>query len=155
VLEILLRSIVPDDDRFLYKLYRDNHRSAFECLGPELCKSLLKQQNIIQESQYRDQYPELEGFIILSNQIPVGKLYLNRDEKKTVLVNIEISPVQQKKGIGKAILGNLIRESEANHRPIRLHVAHDKTAVLEWYLKLGFRRIAEKDLYIEMEFRAI
>ena len=82
--------------------------------------------------------------IIESNNIAIGLLKIGRQEDNIDLIQIQIAPSYQGKGIGKKILNDLISEAIATGKTITLSVLKTNKAK-NLYINVGFRIVSETD----------
>ncbi|MCI3939338.1 GNAT family N-acetyltransferase [Chryseobacterium aahli] len=88
--------------------------------------------------------------IITLNNEPIGLLKINRAENHIEILQIQIDPKLQGKGIGKSILKEIIEEASATKKPVRLSVLKTNKAQT-LYVVLGFKIIAEDQHSYMME----
>lgn len=88
--------------------------------------------------------------IITLNNEPIGLLKINRAENHIEVLQIQIDPKLQGKGIGKSILKEIIEEASATKKPVRLSVLKTNKAQT-LYTVLGFKIIAEDQHSYMME----
>lgn len=88
--------------------------------------------------------------IITLNNEPIGLLKINRAENHIEVLQIQIDPKLQGKGIGKSILKEIIEEASATKKPVRLSVLKTNKAQT-LYVILGFKIIAEDQHSYMME----
>ncbi len=74
----------------------------------------------------------------------VGRLRVVRTSDEIYLGGIQILPEYQDKGIGSAILKDLLEESDRLKLPIKLEVAKVNTRGERFYRRLGFEKVAQK-----------
>jgi len=83
--------------------------------------------------------------------VPVGRLYVARWQDAIRMVDIALLPPYRNAGIGTAILRDLLAEAAVAHKPVRIHVEQCNPAV-RLYERLGFAPIADKGVYLFMEW---
>lgn len=88
--------------------------------------------------------------IITLNNEPIGLLKINKAENHIEVLQIQIDPKLQGKGIGKSILKEIIEEASATKKPVRLSVLKTNKAQT-LYVVLGFKIIAEDQHSYMME----
>jgi len=93
---------------------------------------------------------EKANIISLDNE-PIGLLKINKESDKTEVLQIQIDPKMQGKGIGKIILKDIIEESKTAQKPIVLSVLKTNKAQ-NLYSSLGFTIINEDEHSYIMEF---
>ncbi|EJL74832.1 GNAT family N-acetyltransferase [Chryseobacterium populi] len=89
--------------------------------------------------------------IILLNDEPIGLLKTDRSADKIEIIQIQIDPRQQGKGIGKTILKDIIEEGLSVQKPITLSVLKTNKAQ-SLYAGLGFKIIDEDEYSYMMRF---
>ena len=67
------------------------------------------------------------------------------------MVDIALLPPSRNAGIGTALRRDLLAEAAVAHQPVRLHVEQCNPA-LRLYERLGFVPIADKGVYLLMEW---
>ena len=81
---------------------------------------------------------------------PIGRLYLDRRGPELRIVDIALFSEHRGRGIGGAVLSDLIDEATIGGVPVRIHVERDNPA-LALYQRLGFREIGDEGVYLLME----
>ncbi len=151
--EVTFKAISPTDMAFLSELYRttrwqevlqapwdDEQRIAF-----------LKQQFEAQHTHYQSHYPHAEKLIILQDDLPIGRIYLDRDEVSICLIDVALLPEHRNKGLGTQLLKELLTEAELTQKKVVIHVENFNPAY-HWYLKHGFKQMEDKGVYQYMEW---
>jgi len=111
----------------------------------------LKMQFTAQHQYYQDYYTETDFLIILLDELPVGRLYLARWPGEIRIVDLALLSAHRNAGIGTRILRDVLAEAERAGKPVRIHVEKLNPA-LRLYERLGFTRIADKELYWFLEW---
>ena len=151
---IKLRKETAGDDAFLRQIYASvrAEEMAFLPLPEEQKSAFLNMQYDLQRRHYLTAYPDADYSIILSEDIPIGRLYVNRGEQSFHLMDISLLPEYRGKGLGSYLLKNLLTEAEAARKPISLHVRSNNRA-MRLYQGLGFEIIRDDGVYVLMERR--
>lgn len=92
-----------------------------------------------------------KAHIILLNDEPVGLLKINRGDKTEVL-QLQIDPTQQGKGLGKKILKDILEEASKEGKTVELSVLKTNKAQ-HLYTSLGFKTVGEDEHSYFMEFQ--
>lgn len=92
-----------------------------------------------------------KAHIILLNDEPVGLLKINRGNKTEVL-QLQIDPTQQGKGLGKKILKDILEEASKEGKTVELSVLKTNKAQ-QLYTSLGFKTVGEDEHSYFMEFQ--
>jgi len=94
-----------------------------------------------------------EHYIILLDGSPVGRLRVARDETGIELADISVLPDHQRKGIGSAVMKNLIAEAYQGGLSIRSMVAQANEASFHFYRNLGFEVTGQDADYVQLRWR--
>lgn len=148
-----LRPISKEDEAFLFRVYAGTRTEELQQLGwDEQAKhDFLTSQFNAQHRYYHEQYPGAEFQLILREDEPVGRLYVNRSNNEIRIVDIALLPEFQRQGIGSALLRTLLAEARDSHLPVRIHVEKFNPA-MHLYERLGFRQIEDQAVYVLMEW---
>ena len=148
---ITLRSITPEDQTFLYQVYAGTREEELAPLGWDEAQreAFLEMQFRAQHTFYQEQYRQAEFDIILLNGEPVGQLYIDRRKDEIRVVDIALLPAHRNRGIGSALLRDILAEGQRSGLPVRIHVEHFNRA-LRLYERLGFRQIGTTGVYYLM-----
>lgn len=151
---ITLRPALPDDEAFLYELYRTTRTEEMAAWGWDEAQqeTFLRLQFTAQRQHYELAYEGAEHAIILLDTRPAGRLLVFRSERDLVLVDIALLPDQRCSGIGTGLILDLLDEGKRAGKPVSLHVAtHNRARRL--YERLGFETIEDTGMYFKMEWR--
>ena len=148
-----LRAATPDDEAFLFEVYAATRQAEFSFLAvdEEQKLALIKMQYDIRRSQYDEGYPQAESSIVIVGDHPVGTILINESEREIALVDVALLPERRNAGIGSWLLRQLLDRAVKNGKPVRLQVMKSNPA-LRLYERLGFSRIEESSMYLEMIF---
>ena len=105
-----------------------------------------------QHAWYQEHYGDAQFDLIVIDDAPAGRLYVHRREKEIRLVDISLAPGLRGRGIGAALLRELMDEAEAAGKPLTIHVEKYNPA-MRLYLRLGFKSIEDRGPYDLMEWR--
>ncbi len=152
-LNISFRPIQKTDEdlEFLYQLYATTREEEMKLTGwdPQEAENFLRMQFKLQHNQYMTNYSAPSFEIILVDNIPAGRLYLNRLIDEIRVIDISLLPQFRRKGIGSRILNSLVDEAHQRKIAISLHVEVNNPA-LKLYEKLGFEREKQAGIYYFM-----
>ena len=150
---VKLRSITADDEEFLYNVYASTRDEELASTGWDdaQMEAFLRMQFTAQHKFYLKTFPGAEFQVILLDQQPIGRLYLDHKQDEIRLIDIALLPSHRNKGIGTALLNDILGEAEVLGLPIRIHVERFNPA-LRLYERLGFRKIDDNAVYYLMEW---
>lgn len=150
---ITLRPIEPADLPFLQQLYASTRAEELAPLGwpAEQQAAFLAQQFAAQHAHYQQHYGNAAFQIVLVNGRPAGRLYLARWPNEIRLIDVTLLPEYRRAGLGARLLSDLLDESVAARKPIRLHVEKFNPA-LRLYQRFGFISIEDRGVYWLMEW---
>ena len=149
-----LRSAVPDDREFLFRLYASTRAHELAPLGWPAAQqqAFLRMQFNAQEQWYQTAYPAAEHRIIQIHGRPVGRMILLREQSTWQLIDISLLPENRGHGIGGKLIRSLIQECTGAGAALRLQVLKVNPA-LHLYQRLGFTTTGEDQIYMQMEIR--
>jgi GNAT superfamily N-acetyltransferase len=151
---ITLRPIRPDDEGFLYDVYASTRLDELAALGGSDAQreAFLRMQFRTQHQSYLAQFPMADFAIILCQERPIGRLYIERRTDEICGIDIALLPEYRQAGIGTAILRDLLAEADRVGKPFRIHVQKFNHAQ-HLYERLGFTTLADDGVYLFMEWR--
>ena len=152
---ITLRPIVPDDRSFLLAVYASTRQlelAAVEWDGAQKA-AFVEMQFDAQHAYYQEHYAGAGFDVILVDGQPAGRLYVAREADEIRIVDIALLPDFCNRGVGTTLLRGLQSEAAAAGKPLRIHVERFNPA-LRLYERLGFHPIADRGVYLFMEWGA-
>lgn len=151
---IALRAIAPADEEFLAALYASTRAEEMALVDWDAAsvQAFLRQQFEAQQVHYQSYFPAGEHRIILRDGRPIGRIYLDRSEERLHLLDIALLPEERWRGVGGALMGDLLAEAQAAGLPITLHVYRLDARVRAWYERLGFALVGENGMYDLLEW---
>ena len=147
-----LRPIRPDDEAFLYRVFAGTREPEMALLGwnEEQKTAFLWMQFQAQHRYYQEHFPAASFDLIVRDNAPVGRLYVDRRDDEIRVIDIALLPEHRRAGIGGALLRDLLAEADRAGKPVRIHVERNNPA-LRLYERLGFVRIGDTGVYYLME----
>jgi ribosomal protein S18 acetylase RimI-like enzyme len=149
---ITLRAVRESDDPFLFELYASTRASEL-ALAPwtdAQKQAFLQMQFAAQKSSYAQQYPAAQHHMICLEEEPVGRLYLDRSSDRFHILDITIAPQSRNKGIGSAVLEEILREAHDARKSTTIYV-EDFNPSVRLFERLGFLRALVKDFQILLQ----
>lgn len=148
-----LRPISDDDSAFLNRLYASTRADELQQLdwSEPVKMAFLGSQFEAQQRFYQAQFPFAKFQLIVHEDEPVGRLYVDRTDDEIRIIDIALLPRFQRLGIGSALLRTLLDEARQCRLPIRIHVERFNPAI-KFYEQLGFRQVEDQEVYRLMEW---
>jgi ribosomal protein S18 acetylase RimI-like enzyme len=81
---------------------------------------------------------------------PAGRLYVARWPREIRIMDIALLPAHRRRGLGTAILADLLAEATTTGKVASIHVERNNPA-LGLYERLGFRTAADRGVYLFLE----
>jgi ribosomal protein S18 acetylase RimI-like enzyme len=146
------RPATSADDAFLYRLYastRDDEMALWGAPADQQA-AFLRMQFDAQRAHYQRHFSLANHEILTIDGDPVGRTLIDRSRDELRLVDIALLPEHRGSGIGSVLVRELLAESVATGKPVRLHAFKPSRAVA-FYERLGFRRVADEGVYWALE----
>ncbi|WP_425102042.1 N-acetyltransferase family protein [Tropicibacter sp. S64] len=152
--QVSFRPVQDSDRAFLMALYASTREWEFRITRwtEEDKKDFLEQQFKAQDLSYRMEFLGAKFLVIELDGVPVGRLYLDRQDDCLYIIEFTIAESHRGRGIGTDILKSLLNEAWGGKVPARLSVAHGNPA-LSLYRRLGFRPTNQTATHLRMEWR--
>ncbi len=149
---IAYRPMVDEDLPFLAALYASTRAEEVAQTGwpPETQRAFLAQQHHAQHHHYQTYYTGAEWLIVERAGERIGRLYLDEREGKAYVIDLSLVPEARGRGIGGAILTDVIDEAAAAGKGVALHVERNNPA-LGLYRRLGFELVEDNGIYLLIE----
>lgn len=151
--KVKLRPASDSDIAFLSILYATTRSEELaQVAWSETEKhAFLAQQFDAQHQYYRQQFPNAAFDLIMSNDMPIGRLYVDRREDEIRLIDIALLPENRGQGIGSELITHVINEARSAAKAVRIHVEVNNPA-MRLYRRLGFRQIDTNGIYYLLEW---
>lgn len=151
--DITFKAMSNDDMAFLSELYRTTRWDEVLQIAwdDEQRKAFLHQQFTAQHQHYLSHYPHAEKLLIMRAEEPIGRIYVDRDEVSICLIDVALLPAYKHRGIGTALLRELLTEAQQQNKKVVIHVENFNPAY-RWYVKHGFQQVEDKGVYQYMEW---
>ena len=130
---------------FLRHLFVANRWLAFASLAASEQQrlQLLSSQFELQDTHYRNFFPETDRRIVTVDGQPVGRLYLLRGDPMWQLIDLSLLPDRVGQGIGSRLIDGMLVEADVARRPISLHCSVTNPA-FEIYKAKGFVEVRQE-----------
>jgi ribosomal protein S18 acetylase RimI-like enzyme len=128
--------------RTLYETLRADELASIE--WPEATRrAFLDSQFAFQHHHFTTHFERAEFLVLERHGDPVGRLYLQREPPRWLIVDIGLLPAWQGRGIGTTLLRQLQQDAQdaqdARTQGLSLHVRLDNPRAQALYARLGFR----------------
>ena len=152
-LNISLRPVEPEDEAFLYEVYRSTRAEELAAWGwDERQQELfLKMQLRARDQSYLMYYTEISDSIILFEKSRAGRIIISRSDKEIKLVDISLLPEYRGAGLGTSLIKDLFAEADRTERVVRLQVERTNTEARRLYERMGFLLTSENQTHFQME----
>lgn len=92
-----------------------------------------------------------KAYIIFMDNTPIGLLKIDKTDTKIDILQLQIDPAQQGKGLGRMILTDILEEASKTGKKATLSVLKTNKAQ-HLYSSLGFKTVSEDEHSYFMEF---
>ena len=149
---LILRPITTDDTDFLYQVYASTRVEEFAFLNwtAAQLRAFLHMQFTAQHTYYQEQFADGDFQIVMLDNQPIGRLYTQRRDAELSLIDIALLPEFRRRGIGSALLHDVMACAAKENLPVRLYVELNNPAQ-HLYQRFGFYKIGENGVYFHME----
>jgi GNAT superfamily N-acetyltransferase len=146
-MSITLRQVGPEDEDFLFELFRQTVGEELKALGDPI----LRMQFRAQAMTYRAEFPRADHQIILLDDRPIGRVMVERIESENRGVDIALLSEYRSGGIGGMLIQELLDEAARAGKPFRISVVKSNPA-MRLYERLGFQTIGATETQFLMEW---
>ncbi|HEX5885599.1 MAG TPA: GNAT family N-acetyltransferase [Pyrinomonadaceae bacterium] len=149
---ITLRPVGPDDYDFLVEVYGST-RAEELALTPwtiEQQQSFVRSQFAAQQDHYAKKYPTASHDIILSDNRPVGRLYVARLDQEIRIIDITLLPCERNAGIGSFLIKQLLDEANHSKKMTRIFVEEFNPS-LRLFERLGFSPSEQHGIHLLLQ----
>jgi ribosomal protein S18 acetylase RimI-like enzyme len=147
-----LRPARADDRDFLLRVYASTREEELRLVdwSDEQKAAFVGMQFEAQDSYYREHYHPVTFDVVEIDGEPVGRLYVARWEDEMRIIDIALLPEYRGRGIGTALLRELLDEAAAGAKRLSIHVEVNNPA-RQLYERLGFVQVEERGVYLLMQ----
>lgn len=150
---ITFRPYTEADLHFIQTVYASSREPEMALVdwAEEQKTTFLNMQCAAQLDHYGRHYHHATHEIILLQDEPIGRIYINRPPNEIRLMDITLLSAYRNRGIGSQIMADLLHESDKTQRPVTLHVEIINPDAYRWYERLGFTAVSQPGIHIFME----
>lgn len=150
-----LRDVESEHDaRFLFTLYvrTREHEVASWGWTYQQMQDFLEMQWMMQRHSYQAQFPSARDFLIVPEDVPVGRCLIDINNVRLHLIDFAVLPASRGRGIGSAVLELLKRCATRHGVPLRLSVSCSNPAQ-HLYRSAGFEEISRTETHLGMQWQ--
>lgn len=149
-----MRPETDADIPFLARLYASTREAELEHAPWEPLGKLafLLNQFEAQRRHYYAYYPDTAFDVIVRDDVPVGRLYLEPRSDSYHIIDIALMPEMRGQGLGTELLEALLAHAGALGKGVGISVETFNPA-LRLYRRLGFTHLSDEGIYQTMEWK--
>lgn len=151
-LNITLRPVDAGDYDFLVEIYGST-RAEELALVPwttEQQQVFVRSQLAAQQDHYVKKYPTANHDIIMSDDRPVGRLYVARLDQEIRIIDITLLPAERNTGIGSYLIRQLLDEASRSGKITRIYVEEFNPS-LRLFERLGFSPTEQHGIHLLLQ----
>lgn len=151
--QLTLRAATEADDNFILSVYAATRAQEMAQLpwNLEQKEAFVRMQYTAQKQHYAAEYPGASHDIICMEQVPVGRIYIDRGAEAAHILDITVLPQYRRQGAGSLLLRRLLHEAGENGKPVTIYVETFNPS-LRLFERLGFQREQEKGFHLLMKW---
>jgi ribosomal protein S18 acetylase RimI-like enzyme len=152
---LTFRLIADADLPFLARVYASTRAEelAVTPWTDQQKAAFLDMQFHAQHTHYQQYYPEADWLVTMRAGEDIGRLYIVRWPSQHCIIDIALLPAHRGKGLGAALLRDLMDEAAAADKAVSIHVEKFNPA-MRLYRRLGFKTDEDKGVYDLMRWTA-
>jgi len=146
--QITYRDITDEDLPFLARVYRSTRESELDRVpwSDAEKQDFIAMQFRAQHVHYQANYPDALWLIIEQDTRAVGRLYIEHWTSEHRIIDIALLPDARGRGIGGAILSDILDQAAHAGKNVGIHVEKTNPA-MSLYRRLGFRMVEDQGVY--------
>src|SRR6185436_18127614 len=114
-------------------------------------QAFVRMQFAAQQDHYTKKYPTASHDIIMSDDRPVGRLYVARLDQEIRIVDITLLPAERNAGIGSYLIKQLLDEANRTGKLTRIYVEEFNPS-LRLFERLGFSPSEQLGIHLLMQY---
>jgi ribosomal protein S18 acetylase RimI-like enzyme len=152
-MRVALRPVRASDEPFLLGVYAGTRAEELAPLPwtPGQKAAFVAQQFAAQTAHYAQHYPGMSADVIVIDDVPAGRLLVDRLDEEILIVDISLLGAHRGRGAGSVLLREVLSEATAAGKRVVIHVERFNRA-LRLYERLGFRAVGDHGVYLRMEW---
>jgi ribosomal protein S18 acetylase RimI-like enzyme len=150
--EVRLRRATEADGEFLYALYADSRAEEVAATGwdQQRQRAFVRMQFAARHRDYAGRFAAARDSIVLCGGQAVGRLLVDRQGGAVTVVDLALLPSWRGRGIGSALLRQVLDEAGGEGLAVHLAVAADNLRALRLYRRLGFAVAGSTGAYVRL-----
>jgi ribosomal protein S18 acetylase RimI-like enzyme len=153
---LTFRRVSAADEPFLFRLYASTRTEELAPVpwSAEQKAAFLATQARAQHADYQRNYADADWLVIERGGADIGRLYLDRgnsSDSRHHIIDIAFLPEWRGKGLGGALLRDLLDEVARSGKAMSIHVEKFNPA-MRLYRRLGFETSEDLDVYDFMQW---
>ncbi|MBV9957175.1 MAG: GNAT family N-acetyltransferase [Acidobacteria bacterium] len=150
--DVRLRPVGEEDMEFLRAVYASGREAELAQVPWSEAQrdAFVQMQFTAQLNHYREHSPAAEHGIILADERPVGRLYVERREGEIRILDITLLTAERGRGVGSSLLRALLEEAEETGKSVSIYVENYNPS-RRLFERLGFRVIEDDGLNLLLE----
>jgi ribosomal protein S18 acetylase RimI-like enzyme len=152
---LAFRRIAEGDLLFLARVYASTRSEELAAapLSDAQKAAFLAEQFRLQHAHYQKYYPDADWLVTMRGDEDIGRLYIERWPTQHRIIDIAFLPEHRGKGLGEALLRDLMDEAAAAGKDVSIHVEKFNPAI-RLYRRLGFATEEDKGVHDLMRWSA-
>ena len=152
---LVFRRFTPSDLPFLARVYASTRAEELAATdwSDQQKTAFLEEQFRAQHADYQTNYPEADWLVTTRGGEDIGRLYIARWPSQHCIIDIAFLPEHRGKGLGEALLRDLLDEATACGKAVTIYVEKFNPA-MRLYRRLGFKTEEDKGVYDLMRWSA-
>jgi ribosomal protein S18 acetylase RimI-like enzyme len=149
----VLRPATEADRPFLVDLYASTRADELALVDwdDDAKRAFVEHQFSAQDAHYREHYDGAAFEMIEIDGERAGRLYVHRGQEDIRIMDIALAPEFRRRGIGTALVEQLMAEAESSGRSLSIHVEINNPA-RALYDRLGFVPEGTHGVYVLMRW---
>ncbi len=147
-----LRAVTPADREVIFEVYASTRAEEVAATGwePAVQQAFLAQQFAAQDAAWHARLPDAAYDLVLVDDEPAGRLYVERRADAIHVVDISLLPQWRGRGIGGRLLEAVAAEADERGVTLSVYVERHNPAI-RLYERLGLVAVGADAVYLLMQ----